>query len=85
MTSEESILCSYPFEEGPPYPAGRRRGEEVGDFIRRLQREELYAVTKNIFAPVNLHYDAHKANLARFNRERAVRLRQPLSSGYLTD
>jgi|SRR5215469_3932959 len=61
-------LTSYGENEGPEYPRANKRGD-VGAFFRALQTKELYACTKNIFAPVKTKYDASAENLARFNRE----------------
>jgi len=52
----ECCLRSYTLEQSPPYPTGRKRGESVGDFIRRLQTAELRKGQKNIFASVALRY-----------------------------
>ena len=73
MTMErEFTLQSYGADEGPAYPHCNKKGD-VGGFFRALQRKELYACTKGIFAPVKLTYNATKENKARFNREYAYR------------
>lgn len=50
----EYCLRPYAYEEGPDYPKGRKKGESVSEFIRRLQLVELRRDCKNIFAPVAL-------------------------------
>jgi hypothetical protein len=52
VTDFECCLRSYTFEEGPDYPRGRKYGEDIGEFIRRLQIKELRDGLYNIFAPV---------------------------------
>jgi hypothetical protein len=66
----EFKLQTYTFDEGPSYPRGRRNGESVGDFIRRVQRKELYSATKNIFAPVQLKYNLRAAINQRLAAQR---------------
>lgn len=70
MNREEFKLHTYTFDEGPPYPRGRRRDESVGDFIRRLQRKELYSATKGIFAPVPFKYDFRAETKRRLAAQR---------------
>lgn len=82
---EDYEFCLHPYDadEGPSYPRTNKKGD-VGAFFRALQAKELDAVTKRIFAPVKLKYDAHAENMARFNREVATRMRAPLPREYLT-
>jgi hypothetical protein len=55
----EYCLRPYAFEEGPPPP--KTRSSDVSESVRQLQRKELYAATKNIFAPVALKYSGPRA------------------------
>jgi len=53
----EYCLRPYSYEEGPALPKGRRKFEDIGDFIRRVQATELRRDCRDIFGPVNLRYE----------------------------
>lgn len=50
----EFCLRSYTLDEGPSPYKGRRKFEDLSDFVMRKQIENLRADCKNIFAPVNV-------------------------------
>ena len=52
----EFSLQPCTLENSPPYPSGRRKGESLFAFVRRVQVEEARKDAKNIFAAVPMHY-----------------------------